>query len=103
FEQQAGRRAAIVMFWRDWNPACAGALDTTWLTNIAARGSVPLISWLPENWCGGNAPYGLSAIAAGQYDSYLTGWAQQLAAYRGPVLIRWAHEMNGTWYPWSGD
>ncbi|HZQ35876.1 MAG TPA: glycosyl hydrolase, partial [Dehalococcoidia bacterium] len=29
------------------------------------------------------------------------GWAQQLANYGRPVLLRWAHEMNGNWYPWG--
>ena len=28
-------------------------------------------------------------------------WARQVAAYKGPVLLRFAQEMNGRWYPWS--
>ncbi len=42
-------------------------------------------------------------IAAGVQDAYLTGFARSLAGFRGTVDLRYAHEMNGTWYPWSHD
>ena len=31
------------------------------------------------------------------------GFARSLATFRGRVDLRYAHEMNGTWYPWSHD
>jgi len=45
--------------------------------------------------------HSLAEIAAGQLDSDLTRWATQLAAWPHPVFLRFAQEMNGTWYPWS--
>jgi Glycosyl hydrolase family 26 len=42
-------------------------------------------------------------IAAGAQDAYLTLFAKSLASFRGRVDLRYAHEMNGTWYPWSHD
>jgi beta-mannanase len=45
--------------------------------------------------------YALSTIADGAWDSYIETWAREAAAYGGPILIRFAQEMNGTWYPWS--
>jgi mannan endo-1,4-beta-mannosidase len=100
FEQDAARHMAIVMLWRDW-AGPSSTLDPAWLDEIAAHGSVPLVTWSPDNWNTGTA-YSLNAIASGQYDSYITGWAQLLAQYGRPVLLRWASEMNGDWYGWSG-
>ena len=37
-------------------------------------------------------------IARGAQDAYLTLFAQSLASFRGRVDLRYAHEMNGTWY-----
>ncbi|WP_231380884.1 glycoside hydrolase family 26 protein [Gordonia alkanivorans] len=45
--------------------------------------------------------FALGRIAAGQYDAALHRWASQLAAWKHPVLLRFAQEMNGSWYPWS--
>jgi beta-mannanase len=102
FEQDAGKKVAIAMFWRDW-AGTKSTLDTSWLQAIASHGSIPMITWSPSDWDTGTN-YSLSSIAAGTYDGYLTTWAKQLAAYGNPVLIRTMHEMNGTWYTsWSGN
>ena len=42
-------------------------------------------------------------IAAGAQDAYIARFARSLATFRGRVDLRYAHEMNGTWYPWSHD
>jgi hypothetical protein len=42
-------------------------------------------------------------IAQGAQDAYMLRFAQSLATFRGRVDVRYAHEMNGTWYPWSRD
>jgi hypothetical protein len=36
-------------------------------------------------------------------DAYIARFARSLATFRGRVDLRYAHEMNGTWYPWSHD
>ncbi len=66
------------------------------LREAARLRAEPLIDW---------GPYGipLSAIAAGQYDAYIESWAKTILAYQRPVLIRFAHEMNGNWYSWSQE
>lgn len=51
-------------------------------------------------------PYGLGddpieAILRGDADAELARWAEELAAVDGPVAVRFAHEMNGFWYPWG--
>ena len=42
-------------------------------------------------------------IAAGAQDAYILAFARSLATFQGRVDLRYAHEMNGTWYPWSHD
>jgi Glycosyl hydrolase family 26 len=45
----------------------------------------------------------LSQITAGAADGYLRRSASEIRAYRAPVYIRFAGEMNGNWFPWSSD
>jgi mannan endo-1,4-beta-mannosidase len=42
-------------------------------------------------------------IANGKQDAYIRRFAADLAQYDGTVYLRYAHEMNGFWYPWSKD
>jgi hypothetical protein len=42
-------------------------------------------------------------IARGAQDEYIDRFARSLATFHGRVDLRYAHEMNGTWYPWSHD
>jgi mannan endo-1,4-beta-mannosidase len=42
-------------------------------------------------------------IAHGSQDRYIRRFARQLATFDGTVYLRYAHEMNGFWYPWSWD
>jgi hypothetical protein len=42
-------------------------------------------------------------IVRGVQDHYIRRFAQSLARFHGIVYLRYAHEMNGTWYPWSHD
>ena len=50
-----------------------------------------------------NNPFPLKGIAAGQFDSYIDGWATGLAAYGHPVMLRWGPEMQGNWLPWGAN
>ena len=54
-----------------------------------------MISWEP--W-----PGRLEPIAAGERDDYVRRFASDAAAYEGPILLRFAHEMNLRGIPWHG-
>ena len=58
-----------------------------------------MVSWEPWSTAGRGFP--LKAIAAGRYDGYVRRAAKSAAAWGKPILLRFAHEMNGTWYPWG--
>lgn len=103
FDQAAGKNPSIVMFWRDW-ASDSGSIDPTWLSNIAARGSTPMITWSPANWSGDSSSYTLANITNGMFDSYIRSTADTLRNYHGTVLLRTMHEFNGNWYThWSGN
>jgi hypothetical protein len=40
-------------------------------------------------------------LARGAQDRYILRFARSLARFRGTVDLRFGHEMNGYWYPWS--
>ena len=42
-------------------------------------------------------------IAKGSQDEYIERFARSLATFDGIVYLRYAHEMNGFWYPWHHD
>jgi hypothetical protein len=70
-----------------------------------------LVSWEP--WSPVPARLGLAAaslpqvgyrsgdIAGGVQDDYIRRIARTLRRFPGTVWLRYAHEMNGYWYPWS--
>lgn len=60
----------------------------------AKHGAVPLVQINPYN-------VSLAAIASGQYDGYLSAYAEAVRAYVHPVILSFGYEMNGNWYPWG--
>jgi hypothetical protein len=75
------------------------------LRNVADWGAMPFLTWEPFDWRAAHTPdqpdYALRHLLSGRFDAYLTRTARTLEAFGEPVLLRFAHEMNGDWYPWS--
>ena len=101
FEALVERPMDIVMWYQDW--ARTAELDLTLFGNVADRGSTPMITWEPWDHLGGHQQpaFHLSRIIAGEFDHHLGSWARGLARFGAKVLLRWAQEMNGNWYPWG--
>lgn len=66
---------------------------------LAGQGMVAQITWEP--WGAHDEPIALAAIVAGQWDSYIDSWGAAAAALDLPLMLRFGHEFNGNWYPWS--
>jgi len=49
------------------------------------------------------APASLSELAAGRFDPLIRAYADRVASFGHPVIIGFAHEPNGFWYPWGED
>ncbi|MGY1705226.1 glycoside hydrolase family 26 protein [Geodermatophilus sp. SYSU D00697] len=97
-EAATGERPSLVVVYVDFTAAPpVGDLDA-----IAARGATPVVTWEP--WDAddpGNRVFSMADIAAGAHDAYLRQWADALRDWGRPVLLRFAHEQNGDWYPWA--
>ena len=95
----AGESPSSVLFYKDF----LQAPPINEMNAVRARGAVPLVTWEPWAWGGGldQPAYSLDRIAAGDFDARITQWGQALAAWGYPVQLRFAHEMNGDWYPWA--
>jgi beta-mannanase len=94
-----GEAPSIVLSYADFGqPAPIAGLQS-----VAARGATALVTWEPWRWGGGvdQPAYSNERVAAGDFDPYLREWGTALAAWGGPVYLRYGHEMNGNWYPWS--
>lgn len=95
----SGESPSIVLgYWDFTRPA-----PISELTTASNNGRLPLVTWEP--WAAGNGvsqpAYALRNITAGDFDAYIQQWALDLKSYGKPVMLRFAHEMNGNWYPWS--
>lgn len=78
--------------------------------NIVSRGAVPMITWMPVISARPKANL-LTEIVNGQWDAYINGWINGFKKWRSAVpagrqsriMLRFGHEFNGIWYPWSND
>jgi mannan endo-1,4-beta-mannosidase len=74
---------------------------------------IPLITWEPKYWAQASPNDIELKIVRGELDVYLKAWGKGLKNFiAGPdrivgttddrrAYLRFAHEMNGNWYPWS--
>ena len=94
-----GSEPAFLLTFVPWAES-GGGFPTSFCDFARSRGALPVITWEPwEPW---SDRYPLLAdIAAGEHDDRISLWARAAAKWGDPVLIRFAHEMNGDWYPWT--
>jgi hypothetical protein len=101
-EKQVGRQATMVSGYTAWGSQWKH-FDAAGAAQVAAHGATPIVAWEP--WgdpFGTDLPqYSLASIIRGDHDDYIRRFAAEVRRYGGPVMIRFAHEMNGSWYPWS--
>ncbi len=108
-----GVRPATWTLWSTWGDrggqaACSEGVGTCAFPRVAAdglreRGITPLIYWQPTNPANPGAGWyeRFRLTSAGKHDRYIRAWAKAAKDFGRPVIVRFAHEMNGTWFPWS--
>ncbi len=103
FERDAHKSVSIVMWYQGWGFSQGKNFEPSWMDNVRNHGSIPMISWEPQDYTKGvNQPeYSLQNIISGKFDAYITKWAQASKAWGHPYFLRFAAEMNGYWFPWS--
>jgi hypothetical protein len=106
FEQHTQKGASIIAFGLQWyRGGQAQKFEPAPFDAARAHGSIPMVDWNPSD-TGANPAYvqpdfQLQDITGGRYDTYIRTWASAAAAWGKPFFLRFCHEMNGTWYPWS--
>jgi beta-mannanase len=99
---KTGKGAAISAAYLNWS----SGFNNGFLNANAYVGRISFLTWefLPGASKQTQEYEGrvLEAITDGQYDDYLDSWAKGMVSFGRPVFLRFGHEMNGDWYPWSG-
>jgi beta-mannanase len=102
FTALVGAPPAVVMWYQGWATAGARDFSAANMDAVAAHNTMPMVTWEPWDYTAGvsQPAYSLKNIIAGAYDAYIHQWAHNAAAWAKPMYLRFAHEMNGNWYPW---
>lgn len=102
FAQHTGHPLSIIHWYALWG-GWKSQFSADDLESVSAQGSIPMITWEPWTGTGPDPAWSLrAAILSGAHDAYIDDWARGLAAYGGPVLLRFAHEMHQQpHYPWA--
>ena len=102
FRTASGRAPALWSIWSDWGGSTSAFPDVAFLNHLRGHGTVPIIVWQPLEPANPQlSTYAYSKIANGEQDEYIRTFAQAAKAFGGRVLIRFAHEMEGYWFPWG--
>jgi Glycosyl hydrolase family 26 len=90
FAAATGQQPNVLLYYSRWG----GGFPGSFAREALAHGAQLIVQINPTN-------ISLAAIAAGRYNGYLRSYAAQLRAFGHPVIIGFAHEMNGDWYSWG--
>ncbi len=103
FETMVGKHQAIIASSSYWGEQDFPSKN---LNVIWQHRSLPLVFWSPwdrpyeQNT--GPDRFNLNSIIAGAWDKYIDDWADAAKAFGRPMIVVFANEMNGDWFPWSG-
>jgi Glycosyl hydrolase family 26 len=90
FANAIGHQPNVALYYSNWGVPFRASFASL----ARSYGAVPLVQLQPVN-------ISIAAIAAGKDDRYLRSYADAVRAFRHPVIIGFAHEMNGDWYSWG--
>ena len=104
FEALVGKHQAILASSSYWGEQSFPVAN---LKIIARHNAIPLVFWSPWDrpYKEGRGPdkYSLRRIIAGEHDAYIDRWADCAKEHAAPIMVSFCNEMNGAWFPWSGD
>ncbi len=97
FKASFGKNPDLVMIFLDWERF----IEPEIITEVYKRGSFLVITWEPWD---ASSKEGIDyrGLLLGRYDKYISDFALSLKDIGQEVMVRFAHEQNGDWYPWSG-
>jgi len=106
-QSETGIRADFIVFFLQWpEPGAAPvtAFPRETLDAIWNQGAAPCITWEPMFLKEGKEiTVPGRQILEGRYDPYLKTFAREARAWKKPLMIRFAHEMNLRRYHWGTE
>ncbi len=101
FEQLAGKPVSLInwsspFYLSNCNGYCA--FQTSEFNAVRSHGAIPFFSWNPGP---GTGSFTDAQVAAGAQDNYIRSWAEAAKNWGHPLFLRFAWEMNGSWFPWG--
>ncbi len=96
-EKKIGKKFAQIMWYVDWRfDFPLKECERLWQEGYTVH-----ITWEAWNSDTKESIAPLDDILNGKWDNYIEKWAKDIKKFGKPVFIRWGHEFNGDWYPWS--
>ncbi len=95
-EELIGRRIPTIVIFRDFK----APFPVEDAREARLRAKTLQITWEPWHFSNPDA-IKLKNIVAGKHDKYIDSWALSAKSFGNELWIRWGHEFNGNWYPWS--
>lgn len=90
FTDQTGVKPALVEYYQRFGKPFSSSVATQ-MAKVTSR---PFIQINPHG-------VSIADIANGQWDRYITKYADDVKAFELPVILCFGHEVNGTWSSWS--
>lgn len=100
----------IISYYIAWGNQAQCRLPIKKLDSAYKNGSIPMITWEPWETLFEqpgtkshiyNEKKVFSHIVKGDFDNYINSFAEQIKQLNKPVFIRFAHETDNPFYPWS--
>lgn len=102
FVNLTGKNIVWLNFSNDWFDGIKFPLQS--VKNIYAYGVLPSIRIMPwSSYDKHDQKYKLLDIINKKFDKQLIRWAEDLKQSNIPILIDFAAEPNGNWFPWCGE
>ena len=96
-----GHQPALWSVWTQWGLDTTQDFPTDTAEALRTRGVTPFIFWEPwDPRDEGSRDYRYERIASGALDGYIRSFARDAKAFGELVILRFAHEANGGYFPW---
>lgn len=97
FRRELSDKLSIILVFVDWD----NIVQLRVIEDVYNSGCSLMITWEPW-YAADKMPVDYDALLTGSYDEYIDDFARSIKNIPGEVFLRFAHEANGDWYPWSG-
>jgi beta-mannanase len=97
FKDEYSKKPFLTMVFIDWE----NFINKKVIEDVYSQDCVLFVTWEPW-YAVGKKGIDYDELLSGEWDKYIMDFANKLKDINKPVFLRFAHEMNGNWYPWSG-